>query len=99
MKFLTSQARPAGVRAISSIFCMKCSFREISMIKMVILDHSKPMSLIIIHKNGNKTSIQPILKSNSTSFTFKNIFCQMNIKKITHGEGLGEGGNRPNFLF
>ena len=29
----------------------------------------------IIHKNGNKTSIQPILKSNSTSFIFNNIFC------------------------
>ena len=54
------------------------------MIKIVILDQSKPISLylkikknknlkfinyrFIIHKNGNKTSIQPILKSNSTSF-------------------------------
>ena len=57
------------------------------MIKMVILDQSKPISLIlkktknskfkntefvnytvIIHKNGNKISIQPLLKSNSTSF-------------------------------
>ena len=28
----------------------------------------------IIHKNGNKTSIQPNLKSNSTSFMFNNIF-------------------------
>ena len=28
----------------------------------------------IIHRNGNKTSIQPILKSNSTSFMFNNIF-------------------------
>ena len=62
------------------------------MIKIVILDQSKPISLIlrikklkiekleicklhfIIHKIGNKTSIQPILKSNSTSFMFNNIF-------------------------
>ena len=27
----------------------------------------------IIHKNGNYTGIQPILKSNSTSFMFNNI--------------------------
>ena len=63
---------------------------------MVILDQSKTISLIlkikkfknlkfvnctiIIHKNRNKTSIQPILKSNSTSFMFNNIFCEMNIK-------------------
>ena len=33
----------------------------------------------IIHKNGNKTSIQPILKSNFTSFMFNNIFCEINI--------------------
>ena len=36
---------------------------------------------LIIHKNGNKTSIQRILKSNYTSFMFNNIFCEMNIKK------------------
>ena len=48
---------------------------------MAILDQSKAISLIfekikskfvhstfIIHKNRNKTSIQPILKSNYTSF-------------------------------
>ena len=59
------------------------------MIKMVILNQSKPISLIfeekkiqkfknpkfvnctfIIHKNRNKTTIQDILKSNSTSFIF-----------------------------
>ena len=28
-------------------FICKCSFREISIIKMVILDQSKPMSLIL----------------------------------------------------
>ena len=32
----------------------------------------------IIHKNGNKTGIQQILKSNSTAFMFNNIFCEMN---------------------
>ena len=78
-------------------FVCKCSFREISMIKMVILDQSKPISLLlkkekfknlkfancmfIIHKNGNKTSIQPILKSNSISFMFYNIFSEMKGKK------------------
>ena len=73
-------------------FACKCIFIEILMITMVILDQSKPISLIlkikikkfknlefvnctfIIHKNGNKTSRQPILKSNSTSFMYKNIF-------------------------
>ena len=67
------------------------------MIKIVILDQNKRIWLIlkiknqnfihftfIIHKNGNKTSIQPILKSNSTSFMFNNIFCEMNIKKVIH---------------
>ena len=75
---------------------------------MVILDQSKPISLylkikklknpkfvnctFIIHKNGNKTSIQPILKSNSTSFMFNNIFCEMNIKKVIHWGAWGNGG-------
>ena len=87
------------------------------MIKIVILDQSKPISLIlkiknrklknpkfvnctfIILKNGNKTSIQPILKSNSTSFTFNNIFCQMTIKKLsTGGWDQGEYGNTHNFF-
>ena len=31
-------------------------------------------STFIIHKNRNKTCIQSILKSNSTSFMFNNIF-------------------------
>ena len=39
----------------------------------------------IIGKNRNKTSIPPILKSNSTSFMFNNNFSEMNIKKVTHG--------------
>ena len=67
------------------------------MIKIIIFDQSKPISLyskiqnpkfvnytFIIYKNGNKTSIQPILKSNSTSYMFNNIFYQMNIKKVIH---------------
>ena len=38
---------PASVRVISSIFLSKTSFKEISMIKMVILDQRKPISLIL----------------------------------------------------
>ena len=46
-------------------FVCKCSFREISMIKMVILDQSKPYLKInnklhlYYSKNRNKTSIHP----------------------------------------
>ena len=72
------------------------------MIKMVIWDQSKPLSLylksknqkfknqkfvncaFIIHKNGNKTSIQPILELNSTSFMLR-------VKKLSTGGG-GPGG-------
>ena len=43
----------------------------------------------IILKNWNQTSIRPILKSNSTSFMFNNIFCEMNIKKGIHWGGVG----------
>ena len=53
----------------------------------------------IIHKNGNKISIQPILKSNSTSFMFNNMFCEMNIKKVITWGGLMKWGNLPNLLF
>ena len=67
------------------------------MMKMIILDQSKPISLIlkienrkfknpkfvncmfIVHKNGNNISIQPILKSNYTSFMFNNIFYEISI--------------------
>ena len=75
---------------------------------MVILDESKPILLIlknkklkikkfvnctfIIHTNGNTTSIQPILKSNSTSFMFHNIFCEMKGKKVIHWKGPGGKG-------
>ena len=73
---------------------------------MVILDQSKPILLylkiknpkfvnctFIIYKNGNKTSIQPILKSNPTSFMFNIIFCEMKGKKsYLLGRGQGEWG-------
>ena len=55
--------------------------------------------MFIIYTNGNKTSIQPIIKSNSTSFMFNNIFSEMNIKKVIHWGGLGKWRNLPNFLF
>ena len=90
-------------------FVCKCSFRVISMIKIVIWDQSKPISLylkikkfknlkfvnctFIIHKNGSKTSIQPILKSNSTSFIFNETICEMKDKKVIHWGapgGMGE---------
>ena len=47
VKFWTFQAQPASVRVISSIFLCKSSFRVISMIKIVILDQSKPISLYL----------------------------------------------------
>ena len=43
--------------------------------------------MFIIHKNKNKTSIQPIVKSNSTYFMFNNIFCEMKGKKVIHWGG------------
>ena len=49
--------------------------------------------MFIIYKNGNKTSQQPILKSNFTSFMFNNIFCEMKGKKVIHWGvpgGMGE---------
>ena len=49
--------------------------------------------MFIIHKNGNKTSIQPILISNSISFMFNKIFCEMKGKKVIHWRGAwGNGG-------
>ena len=80
------------------------------MIKILILDQSKPISLFenekfknpkflncmfIIHKNRNKTRVQPILKSNSTSFMFNNIFCGMKGEKVIHWGGWG---NHPEFV-
>ena len=45
-------------------------------------------------------SIQPILKSNSTSFMFDNIFCEMKGKKLSTRRGAwGEWRSRPNFVF
>ena len=45
--------------------------------------------MLIIHKNGNKTSIQPILKSNSTSFMFNKKICEMKGKKVINLGGPG----------
>ena len=50
---------------------------------------------IIYKKNGNKTSLQPILKSNSTYFRFSNIFYEINIMK---SYPLLEWGNGSNFF-
>ena len=47
--------------------------------------------MFIIHKNGNKTSMQPILKPKSRSFMFNKNFCEMKGKKVIHGAGgMGE---------
>ena len=64
---------------------------------MVILAQSKPISLylkikkikirklhIYYSKNRNKTSIQPILKSNSTSFMINKKIGEMKTKKVIH---------------
>ena len=48
--------------------------------------------MFIINKNGNNTSIQLIPKSNSTSFMFNTIFCEMRVKKLSTGGGWGEWG-------
>ena len=53
--------------------------------------------MFIIHQNGNETSIQPILISNSTSFMFNNIFCEMKGKKVIYWGG-GAGGNAETVL-
>ena len=48
IKFLTFQTQPWRIIGLfHPYFVCKCSFREISMIKMVILDQSKPISLIL----------------------------------------------------
>ena len=81
------------------------------MIKIVILDQSKPISIylkikkfktpkfvnstFIIYKNGKKTSMQPILKSKSTSFMFNKKICEMEGKKFIHRWG-GGMGDHPN---
>ena len=106
IKFLTFQAQPVWVRVISSsILYVNVDLEKFSMIKMVLLDQSNPISLyskiknknfvnwtFIIHKNGNKTGIQPILKSNSTSFMLNIIFCEMKGKKVIHWGILGGAG-------
>ena len=82
---------------------------------MLILDQSKPILLyfkikkfknpkfvnctFIIHKNRNKTSIQLILKLNSTSFIFNEKFCEMKGKKVIHGgRGVLGGIEEPSKL-
>ena len=75
---------------------------------MVILDQSKRIQLylkikifknpkfanctFIIHRNRNKTSIQPILKSKSTSFMFNKKNCEIGEKVIHQGGASGNGG-------
>ena len=53
--------------------------------------------MFIIHKNGKKISIQPILKLNSTYFMFNNIFCEMKGNE-THPLW-GAWGNEGTVLF
>ena len=43
--------------------------------------------MFIIYKNANKTSIQPILQSNYSSFMFYNIFSEMKGKKVIYCGG------------
>ena len=56
----------------------------------------------IIHKNGNKTYMQPILESKYTSFIFNKNFCEVKGKKVIHWvkklSRLEECGSRPNFF-
>ena len=49
--------------------------------------------MFIIHRNGNKKSMQPIVKSKSTSFMFKKNFLETKGKKVIHWAG-GGWGNR-----
>ena len=48
--------------------------------------------MFIIYKNGNKTSIQPILISNSTSIMFNKIFYEMKGTKVIHWGGAWRNG-------
>ena len=52
VKFLTFQAQPAQLGLFHPYFLYKSSFRVISMIKMVILDQSKPISLYLKKKKS-----------------------------------------------
>ena len=57
-------------------------------IKKSKIQKSKIRKLHIYYlKNGNKTSIPPILKSNFTSFMINKKFCEMKGKKVIHWEG------------
>ena len=106
MKFWTFQAQPAWVGVISSIFWyINVVLEKFQLFYFYFGSKQADMAnfenqkfkdtkfvnfTFIINKNGNETSIQPILKSNSTSFMINNIFCEMNIKKFIHWGGLGE---------
>ena len=62
-------------------------------LKIRTLKNSKFVNCtFIIHKNGNKTSVQPSLKSNSSSFMFNKKFCEMGKKVIHWGVSWGNGG-------
>ena len=50
----------------------------------------------IIYKKLNKTSTQPILKSNFTSFIFNKNLCEIKGKKVIDWGGPGGMGNCPN---
>ena len=52
MKFLIFQGQHASVGLFHPYFICKSSFIIISMIKNVILDQSKPISLILKNKNS-----------------------------------------------
>ena len=54
--------------------------------------------MFIIHKNRNKTSIQPILESDSTSYMFNKKFCEMKGKKVIHWGGPGGMGEQSKLL-
>ena len=69
---------------------------------MTIFERKKNQKFInctcIIHKNGNKTSIQPILKLLSISFMFSKKFCEIKGKKVIHLGGPGGIGELSKFL-
>ena len=54
--------------------------------------------MFIIHKNINKTSVQPILKSNSTSFVFYNIFSEIKGKNVIRWGGRPGGMGEPSLF-
>ena len=53
---------------------------------------------LLFIKKLNKRSTQPILKSNSMSFMFNNIFCEIKGKKVIHSGGRGRINETSKFL-